>query len=259
MPRLPGVDQLRRREPVVGTAADRRRSRYRLLRHRRAAGTAETNGGSLSAPTTTGRYNRSGGRRRKNARENGRRPFRSYGRGQPTRHELERVFQHQRAAGHSNGKVDALQSTARSPSSFHFQRSRGLRIRAIVKQRSRLLLLSQHSKQTSHQAQNHHTQYQSRQVHHNNHGHNNHSHGNRHRGRGRAHYRRHFDRVRQAESTPRWQWARDKLAAAASVVVWSSLAPSLSVYNILISISSVIVGVIYGDCLPSSSLTAINL
>ncbi|CAL7947195.1 unnamed protein product [Xylocopa violacea] len=54
------------------------------------------------------------------------------------------------------------------------------------------------SKQPSHQTQNH-AHYQSR--HHNYHGHNNH--GHRNRGRGRAHYRRQFDRVRQTESTPR--------------------------------------------------------
>ncbi|KAF3423180.1 hypothetical protein E2986_02937 [Frieseomelitta varia] len=55
------------------------------------------------------------------------------------------------------------------------------------------------SKQSS-QTQNH-AHYQSRQLHHNYHGHNNH--GHRNRGRGRAHYRRQFDRVRQTESTPR--------------------------------------------------------
>ncbi|XP_039307175.1 E3 ubiquitin-protein ligase RNF25 [Solenopsis invicta] len=60
----------------------------------------------------------------------------------------------------------------------------------------------QHSKQSTHQSQNHHSQYQSRQMQHN-HGHNNHNHGHRHRGRGRAHYRRHFDKVRQTEATPR--------------------------------------------------------
>ncbi|CAK9820403.1 E3 ubiquitin-protein ligase RNF25 [Anthophora plagiata] len=56
------------------------------------------------------------------------------------------------------------------------------------------------SKQSSHQTQNH-AHYQSRQLHHNYHGHNNH--GHRNRGRGRAHYRRQFDKVRQTESTPR--------------------------------------------------------
>ncbi|EZA62201.1 E3 ubiquitin-protein ligase RNF25 [Ooceraea biroi] len=52
-----------------------------------------------------------------------------------------------------------------------------------------------HSKQSTNQTQNHHSQFHSRQVHHN--------HGHRQRGRGRPHYRRHFDRVRQVESTPR--------------------------------------------------------
>lgn len=115
----------------------------------------------------------------------------------------------------------------------------------------------QHSK-PAHQTQNNHSQFQSRQVQHN-HGHNNHNHGHRHRGRGRAHYRRHFDRVRHAESTPRWQWARDTLAAQ----IWSGplFALLLSVYNILISISSIIVNVIYNGCLSSSSSFAaiINL
>ncbi|XP_076662615.1 E3 ubiquitin-protein ligase RNF25 isoform X1 [Halictus rubicundus] len=55
------------------------------------------------------------------------------------------------------------------------------------------------SRQSLHQAQNH-AQYQSRQLHHTYHGHNNH--GHRNRGRGRGHYRRQFDRVRQTESTP---------------------------------------------------------
>ncbi|XP_003690613.1 E3 ubiquitin-protein ligase RNF25 [Apis florea] len=59
--------------------------------------------------------------------------------------------------------------------------------------------VNQMSKQSSHQTQNAH--YQSRQLHHNYHGHNNH--GHRNRGRGRAHYRRQFDRLRQTESTPR--------------------------------------------------------
>ncbi|KAG7209061.1 hypothetical protein KM043_015218 [Ampulex compressa] len=56
------------------------------------------------------------------------------------------------------------------------------------------------AKQVSQQSQNN-THYQSRQVHHNQHGHSNH--GHRNRGRGRAHYRRQFDRVRPTESTPR--------------------------------------------------------
>lgn len=128
----------------------------------------------------------------------------------------------------------------------------------IFCQMSILCRRSQHSKQSTHQAQNHHnSQYQPRQIQHN-HGHNNHNHGHRHRGRGRAHYRRHFDRVRQAESTPRWQWAREKVATQ----VWSDplFDFSLSVYNILISISSIIyVNVIYGDCLSSNSFIAINL
>ncbi|KAL2719062.1 E3 ubiquitin-protein ligase RNF25 [Vespula squamosa] len=45
------------------------------------------------------------------------------------------------------------------------------------------------------------TQNQSRQFHHNHHGHNNH--GHRNRGRGRAHYRRQFDKMRHTETTPR--------------------------------------------------------
>lgn len=51
------------------------------------------------------------------------------------------------------------------------------------------------SKQPPHQTRNH------AQLHHSYHGHNNH--GHRNRGRGRAHYRRQFDKVRQTESTPR--------------------------------------------------------
>lgn len=56
------------------------------------------------------------------------------------------------------------------------------------------------SKQSSHQTQNH-TNYQPRQLHHTYHGHNNR--GHRNRGRGRAHYRRQFDRVKQTEFAPR--------------------------------------------------------
>ena len=56
------------------------------------------------------------------------------------------------------------------------------------------------SKQPPHQTQNH-AHYQSRQLHHTYHGYNNR--GYRNRGRGRAHYRRQFDRVKQTESTPR--------------------------------------------------------
>ena len=56
------------------------------------------------------------------------------------------------------------------------------------------------SKQPPHQTQNH-AHYQSRQLHHTYHGYNNR--GHRNRGRGRAHYRRQFDRVKQTESAPR--------------------------------------------------------
>ncbi|XP_076236194.1 E3 ubiquitin-protein ligase RNF25 [Calliopsis andreniformis] len=56
------------------------------------------------------------------------------------------------------------------------------------------------SKQPSHQTQNH-TNCQSRPLHHTYHGNNNR--GHRNRGRGRPHYRRQFDRVKQTEVGPR--------------------------------------------------------
>lgn len=56
------------------------------------------------------------------------------------------------------------------------------------------------TKQSSHEAPNH-AHYQSRQLCNTYHGHNNH--GHRNRGRGRAHYRRQLDKVRQTKSTPR--------------------------------------------------------
>lgn len=71
MSSLPGIDQLRRRELMVGSAADRRRSRHRFLCHRRAEGTPETDGGSVSAAAATRWYNRSGGRGRQDAGEDG--------------------------------------------------------------------------------------------------------------------------------------------------------------------------------------------
>ncbi|XP_015603273.1 E3 ubiquitin-protein ligase RNF25 isoform X2 [Cephus cinctus] len=81
----------------------------------------------------------------------------------------------------------------------------GTSLNAFANQAAHTFTQMQHpqAKQTAQQQseQSNLNQYQPRQSHHNHHGHNNH--GHRNRGRGRANYRRHFDRMRQTESTPR--------------------------------------------------------
>jgi len=104
MPRLSGIDQLRRWEFVVGAAANRRRSCYRFFCHRWIERTAKAHGRSVSATATAGRYNRFGGWRCQDVSEDGGRSHRCCRRGQPTWYEFECVFEYHHAISYSSGK-----------------------------------------------------------------------------------------------------------------------------------------------------------
>lgn len=110
MSRLPGINQLRRWEFVVGATADWRRGRYRFLCHRRIEGIAEAHGCFISAAATARWYNRFGSRRHQDVGKDGGRSRCCCRRGQPTWHELECVFEyHDHAIGYSSGMYQLLQ------------------------------------------------------------------------------------------------------------------------------------------------------
>ncbi|XP_046485254.1 E3 ubiquitin-protein ligase RNF25 isoform X1 [Neodiprion pinetum] len=119
-------------------------------------------------------------------------------------HEMAALFLHQQQRGgiidlEAEGVKMLLRTEEESTGTVEEPSPSGTSLTAIQNQEEPVVTQVQHPQQfgTQHKP----NQYQPRQSQQNHQRHNNH--GHRNRGRGRPNYRRHFDRVRQAETTPR--------------------------------------------------------